>query len=139
MKIKVILLLLLFCSCESSDKKNILDMDKRIHERITAKVWKGYCFQKKPPEMYMSFKKNGQLIFRGGFEYYNPAKWHYNIQKKLLYIHVASFFKENIKVLQYWKENDDSFDFNLKKNQMIYKFTYRTKSINFLNFGYSQD
>lgn len=89
--------------------------------------------------MSMVFQSDGKLIFRGGFEMFNPASWHHDKQKQELLITSSKFHKAKTKCSASLGEEYLCFLYDHKTNSFSGTFTSKTENLGFLGWYFSRE
>jgi len=83
------------------------------------------------------FKADGRLIFRGGLEFYNPARWELETTQQELRITLPNADVDRIRVFQLYV-GDGLKAFDPIKKQITYHFDEQTWSLNMGGWIYSK-
>ena len=89
--------------------------------------------------MSMVFQSDGKLIFRGGFEMFNPVSWHYDEEKQKLLITSPKFHKAVTECSAYLGEEYSCFLYDHKTNSFSCTLTSKTKHLGFLGWYFSRE
>ena len=89
--------------------------------------------------MSMVFHSDGKLIFRGGFEMFNPASWQYDEQKQELRITSSTFQKAKTTCSASLGEEYSCFLYDHKTNSFSSNLTSKTKHLGFLGWYFSRE
>lgn len=108
------------------------------HNSDVPEVWDCPVYLDKDPKhakMYMLFRRDNALVFKNGFEYYNPGRWEYIKKEDALYLYLPRLGKHQKISLRDYKLNGRILDYDLDKKKYIkYKFSTSTWGMAFFGF-----
>lgn len=85
----------------------------------------------------MIFEPTGGLVFRGGFEFFNPARWTLDKSQRELQLSFPNAPDEKLDLFHmYLKDGVKSF--NRKEKTVSYVFDAETSSLNIVGWIYSK-
>jgi len=84
--------------------------------------------------MEMIFYNNNSLEFKGGFEYYNPASWIYDINSNELSIFIPNFNINSIRAFDDAIMRKNVIRINIENKEIVYNLTHQTKYLEFANW-----
>ena len=85
----------------------------------------------------MIFQENGQLIFQGGLEYFNPASWSLDVDRGELRITMPQAANDKLDIF-HMTVGDGVKAFDRERKQVTYTFDQDTWSLNVAGWPYSK-
>jgi hypothetical protein len=87
--------------------------------------------------MRMIFSPDGQLIFEGGMEFFNPGRWDLNPLQEELIITLPQASDEKIQIFKL-SVGDGVKRFDREAKRVVYQFNAETSSLNVAGWSYSR-
>lgn len=86
--------------------------------------------------MQIIFHEDGSLEFKDGFEFYNPAKWTYEINKYELSLFLPKLELEKMETFLYLLEKEYIKRIDRVKKEIVYDLSPDTRVINFAGWNF---
>jgi len=85
----------------------------------------------------MIFKANGELVFQGGLEFYNPGRWDWDPLRKQLFVTLPQAPDPKLDIFKMYV-GDGVQAFDRTKKQVTYAFDDQTTTLNVAGWTYSK-
>ena len=96
-------------------------------------VWRYPGGEEKPMEIH--FLADHKAIFKGGYAFYNPAKWYFNPASAELRLIVPKMKEDDFKLFNQW--TNTGLKINLKEKTIVY--TLRAARLCFMGYFFEKE
>ncbi len=108
-----------------------VDVNKPLdHGFVMSPLWKYPAGSH--PEISLMFEDNGRLMFKNGFEFYNPSRW--QLKDNQLILTIPKIDDVSLTVAEEKIEAGEVLRVDRIKKQIVYQVDYMTDRIDFLGY-----